>query len=178
MRSPNSLGRSSADGKSLTNGPSRRQSLGGADNFSKMASNGMLPKRSPSFQIRTSTLSSSGSSSILRHAKGTSKSFDGGTRALDRSKLISGGSGSPTFNLGQSCVGTKDIEIGNPDEKPSSSAGTETEDSVPGLLYDLLQKEVITLRKSGHEKDQSIKDKDDAIEVNVFFFFLLILCSY
>lgn len=160
LRSPNSLGRSSADGKSMSNGPSRRQSLGGADNFSKLAGNGILPKRSPSFQIR-----SSGSSSILRHAKGTSKSFDGGTRALDRSKLISNGSGSPTFNLGQSCA-SKDIEmIANPDEKPSGSSGTETEDTVPGLLYDLLQKEVIALRKAGYEKDQSIKDKDDAIEM-------------
>ncbi|KAK1423195.1 hypothetical protein QVD17_18490 [Tagetes erecta] len=149
LRSPNSIG------------PSRRQSLGGADNFSKLAaSNGILPKRSPSFQIR-----SSGSSSILKHAKGTSKSFDGGTRALDRSKLTSNGSDSPTFNLGQSCEGTKDIEIVNPDEKPSGSSGAETEDTVPGLLYDLLQKEVIALRKAGHEKDQSIKDKDDAIEM-------------
>ncbi|KAI3825407.1 hypothetical protein L1987_06890 [Smallanthus sonchifolius] len=149
LRSPNS------------NGTSRRQSLGGADNFSKLAaSNGILPKRSPSFQIR-----SSGSSSILRHAKGTSKSFDGGTRALDRNKLISNGSDSPTFNLGQSCEGTKDIEMINPDEKPSGSSETETEDTVPGLLYDLLQKEVIALRKAGHEKDQSIKDKDDAIEM-------------
>ncbi|XP_024994695.1 microtubule-associated protein 70-1-like [Cynara cardunculus var. scolymus] len=144
LRSPNSLA------------PSRRQSLGGADNFSKLASNGILPKRSPSFQIR-STLSS-GSSSVLRHAKGTSKSFDGGTRALDRSKLTSNGSGSPTFNL------AKEIEIPS-DEKPSGSSGTEIEDAVPGLLYDLLQKEVVALRKSGHEKDQSIKDKDDAIEM-------------
>ncbi|XP_071701671.1 microtubule-associated protein 70-2-like [Rutidosis leptorrhynchoides] len=160
LRSPNSLARSSSDVKGMSNGPSRRQSLGGADNFSKIASNGFLPKRS-SFQIR-----SSDSSSILRHAKGTSKSFDGGTRALERSKLMSNGSHSPTFNLvGQSCERTKDIEIGNSDEKPSGSLGTETEDSVPGVLYDLLQKEVVALRKAGYEKDQSIKDKDDAIEM-------------
>ncbi|XP_071696133.1 microtubule-associated protein 70-1-like [Rutidosis leptorrhynchoides] len=157
LRSPNSLARSSADGKGMSNGPSRRQSLGGADNFSKITSNGFLPKRSPSFQIR-----SSGSSSILRHAKGTSKSFDGGTRALDRSKLMSSGSGSPTFNLTQSREGPDEITI---DEKPSGLLGTETEDTVPGLLYDLLQKEVVALRKAGHEKDQSIKDKDDAIEM-------------
>lgn len=156
----------------MGNCPSRRQSLGGADNFSKIASNGFLPKRSPSFQIR-STLSS-GSSSILRHAKGTSKSFDGGTRALDRSKLMLNGSGSPTFNLGQSCEETKDTEIGNPDEKPSGLLGTEAEDTVPGLLYDLLQKEVVALRKAGHEKDQSIKDKDDAIEVHLMSSFLML----
>ncbi|KAI3744179.1 hypothetical protein L1987_57255 [Smallanthus sonchifolius] len=142
---------------------SRRQSLGGADNFAKLPSNGFLPKRSPSFQIR-STLPS-GSSSVLRHAKGTSKSFDGGTRSLDRGKLISSGGNSPTFNMEQSCDGSKDSEArdgsweDNPDEKP------ETEDTVPGLLYDLLQKEVIALRKSCHEKDQSLKDKDDAIEM-------------
>ncbi|CAI9277307.1 unnamed protein product [Lactuca saligna] len=156
LRSPNSLSlsRSSAP-MGMSNGASRRQSLGGADNFSKLSPN--LPKRSPSFQIR-----SSGSSSILRHAKGTSKSFDGGTRTLDRSKLISNGtsgSGSPTFNLGQTCEGTKDTEILH--EKPAASL----EDSVPGVLYDLLQKEVVSLRKAGYEKDQSIKDKDDAIEM-------------
>jgi hypothetical protein len=42
----------------------------------------------------------------------------------------------------------------------------DTEDSVPGVMYDLLQKEVVALRKAGHEKDQSLKDKDDAIEVD------------
>ncbi|KAJ7300259.1 hypothetical protein O6H91_21G066200 [Diphasiastrum complanatum] len=39
------------------------------------------------------------------------------------------------------------------------------EDSVSGFLYDMLQKEVISLRKLSHEKDQSLKDKDDAIEM-------------
>ncbi|MFS7967622.1 putative microtubule-associated protein [Helianthus anomalus] len=53
----------------------------------------------------------------------------------------------------------------NPDEKPSGSSGTETKDTVPGLLYYLLQKEVIALRKAGRKKDQIIKDKDDAIEM-------------
>ncbi|KAI3700078.1 hypothetical protein L2E82_44693 [Cichorium intybus] len=150
LRSPNSL-----SAKPTTNGSSRRQSLGGADNFSKLLPNGILPKRSPSFQIRSSSTSTS--SSILRHAKGTSKSFDGGTRVLDRTKLTSNGTGSPTFNHRE---GTKDTEV--PDEKP---CGSSTEDSVPGVLYDLLQKEVVSLRKAGHEKDQSIKDKDDAIEM-------------
>ncbi|KAF5777468.1 putative microtubule-associated protein [Helianthus annuus] len=152
IRSPNPIKRSNSfDGKSIINGPSRRQSLGGADNFTKLPSNG-LHKRSPSFQMRSAL--SAGSSSILKHAKGTSRSFDGGTRSVDRSKPISSGSNSPTFNL------TK-----TPDEKPSEFTGTEVEDTVPGLLYDLLQKEVISLRKSGHEKDQSLKDKDDAIEM-------------
>ncbi|KAI3696178.1 hypothetical protein L1987_79188 [Smallanthus sonchifolius] len=159
VRSPNPINRiGSSDGKSISNSPARRQSLGGADNFTKLPSNGFLHKRSPSFQMRSAL--SAGSSSILKHAKGTSKSFDGGTRSLDRSKLNSSGSNSPTFNLDQSHEKTQ-----TPDEKTSEFPGTESEDTVPGLLYDLLQKEVISLRKSGHEKDQSLKDKDDAIEM-------------
>ncbi|CAI9296656.1 unnamed protein product [Lactuca saligna] len=149
LRSPNPMNRiGSSDGKSMSNGgPSRRQSLGGGgDNFTKMPSNGFLHKRSPSFQMR-----SSGSSSVLKHAKGTSKSFDGGTRSIDRGKVGN--------IIGE---GKKDIET---PEKSSEFTGNESEDSVPGLLYDLLQKEVISLRRSGHEKDQSLKDKDDAIEM-------------
>ncbi|KAF3485284.1 hypothetical protein F2Q69_00054186 [Brassica cretica] len=42
---------------------------------------------------------------------------------------------------------------------------TRSEDSVPRVLYDVLQKEVVSLRKTSHEKDQSLKDKDDAIEM-------------
>ncbi|CAL5430567.1 unnamed protein product [Camellia sinensis] len=41
----------------------------------------------------------------------------------------------------------------------------DTEDTVPGLLYDLLQEELIALRKDGHEKKQGLKDKDDGIEM-------------
>jgi hypothetical protein len=106
----------------------------------------------------------------LKHAKGTSKSFDGGTRSLDRGKILLNGT-SPSFNISQSSEGTKEAEVngntwkGNPEEKPNDFLGVETEDTVPGLLYDLLQKEVVALRKAGHEKDQSLKDKDDAIEL-------------
>ena len=49
--------------------------------------------------------------------------------------------------------------------KPEAGSATFIEDPVPGVLYDLLQKEVVNLRKASHEKDQSLKDKDDAIEV-------------
>lgn len=169
LRSPNTAPRSS-DVRSSSNGPARRQSLGGADNISKLTSNGFLPKRSPSFQLR-----SSGSSSVLKHAKGTSKSFDGGSRSLDRSKVLLNGLG-PNFKQSQSCDGTKETETQSSTwkatqvEKPSDIQITETEDTVPGLLYDMLQKEVISLRKACHEKDQSLKDKDDAIEVGFILF--------
>ncbi|XP_015895395.1 microtubule-associated protein 70-1 [Ziziphus jujuba] len=159
---PNSNNRSTPEGRSISNGPSRRQSLGGADNISKLTSNGFLPKRTPSRSLSSST------SSVLKHAKGTSKSFDGGTRSLDRGKVLLNGT-SPSFSFNQSCDATKDSEAtnwkGNLDDKPNEFPTVDTEDSVPGVLYDLLQKEVVALRKAGHEKDQSLKDKDDAIEM-------------
>lgn len=178
LRSPGSSIRSTPDGRSSSNGLSRRQSLGGADNISKLTSNGFLPKRSPSFQLR-----SSGSSSVLKHAKGTSKSFDGGSRSLDRGKILLNGTG-PNFKQSHSFDVTKDSGPGkstwkeNQDEKPSDVQVTDTDDTVPGLLYDLLQKEVIVLRKAGHEKDQSLKDKDDAIEVDLIFFFFDLYLEY
>ncbi|KAL6982399.1 hypothetical protein U1Q18_046221 [Sarracenia purpurea var. burkii] len=169
LRLSNSYNRSTSEGKSVSNDPSRRQSLGGADNISKLTSNGFLPKRSPSFQLR-STLSS-GTSSMLKHARGTSKSFDGGTRSLDRGKILLSGTG-PNFNLSQSCEGMAEAEVNsnawkeNPEEKPNDFlAVVDTEHTVPGVLYDLLQREVIALRRAGNEKDQSLKDKDDAIEM-------------
>ncbi|CAA3015207.1 microtubule-associated protein 70-1-like [Olea europaea var. sylvestris] len=165
LRSPNTAIRNTPDGRNSSNGSSRRQSLGGAEHISKLTSNGFLPKRSPSFQLR-----SSGSNTVLKHAKSTSKSFDGGSRSLDRGKVLLNAIG-PNFKQSQSCDGAKDTEThtntwkGNQDEKPNDLQVTDTEDTVPGLLYDLLQKEVIALRKAGHEKDQSLKDKDDAIEM-------------
>ncbi|KAK8314444.1 hypothetical protein V6Z12_D01G172100 [Gossypium hirsutum] len=125
--SSNSLSRSTSDVRSMSNGPSRRQSL------------------------------------VLKHAKGTSKSFDGGTRSLERAKLLLNGTGSNT-SFNQPSDRTKESEAQN-DEKPTDFQPVHTEDNVPGVLYDLLQKEVIALRKAGHEKDQSLKDKDDAIEM-------------
>lgn len=155
--SSNGSGRSTSDGRSIGNGSSRRQSLGGADNISKLTSNGFISKRTPSSR-------SLSSSTVLKHAKGTSKSFDGGTRSLDRNKVLLNGS------LNQSIDATKDGDTpntwkGNLEDKPSEFQSTDTEDSVSGVFYDLLQKEVIALRKAGHEKDQSLKDKDDAIEI-------------
>lgn len=163
---------SSAEGRSMSNGPSRRQSLGGADNISKLTSNGFLSKRTPSSRSLTSS-----TSSVLKHAKGTSKSFDGGTRSLDRGKVLLNGSG-PNFSFNQSCDATKDGDTpnswkGTSDEKPAEFPTVDTENSVPGILYDLLQKEVVALRKAGHEKDQSLKDKDDAIEVRIFLLSVL-----
>ncbi|OVA12171.1 Microtubule-associated protein 70 [Macleaya cordata] len=167
LRGSSTSSRTTSEGRSVSNGRSRRQSLGGADNISKLTSNGFLSKRTPTSQLR-STLSS-GSSTILKHAKGTSKSFDGGTRSLDRGKLLPNGI-NLNHSLNKSSDATRDTDVnndlkGSTDEKPNEFPNVDSEDCVSGLLYDMLQKEVIALRKASHEKDQSLKDKDDAIEM-------------
>ncbi|KAL9252853.1 Microtubule-associated protein 70-2-like protein [Drosera capensis] len=163
LRGPaTSTNRTTPEGRSTSNG--RRQSLGGVENLAK--ANGFLPKRAPSLQSRSST---SNTSTMLRLAKGVSKSFDGGSRSLDRGKILLNGN-SPSYRLSEPSAEVKNNEATNsclatPDEKHNEFQPVDTEDSVPGLLYDLLQKEVIALRKSGQEKDQSLKDKDDAIDM-------------
>ncbi|KAF8107973.1 hypothetical protein N665_0116s0169 [Sinapis alba] len=156
--SSNTSTRNLSETRSMSNGPTRRQSLGGTDNLQKFPSNGSFSKKAPSFQMRHSL--SINSTSVLKNVKGTSKSFDGGTRSLDRGKALLNGPGNYSFNKASS-DDSKDSE-----EKPQSENHAATsEDSVPGVLYDLLQKEVVSLRKTSHEKDQSLKDKDDAIEM-------------
>ncbi|KAK8951320.1 Microtubule-associated protein 70-3 [Platanthera zijinensis] len=80
--SSGSVQRTNSEGKSVSNGSSCRQSLGGADNILKASPNGLLTRRTSSFQFRSPL--SSGSSTVLKHAKGTSKSFDGGSRVSCR----------------------------------------------------------------------------------------------
>lgn len=59
----------------------------------------------------------------------------------------------------------KASEVAQEKAESTAPAADSEIDTVSGVLYDMLQKEVITLRKAMHEKDQSLKDKDDAIEV-------------
>lgn len=158
--------------RSCSNGRSRRQSIGGAESLSRSPSNGFGPRKASVPQQRAPI--SSNTNTILKHAKGTSKSFDGGRsieciRSLDRNKSFTNG-----FEGHQSTG--KDNEVSrntesqdtwkdNSDNKPPEFVEVGQDDTVSGLLYDMLQKEVIALRKASHEKDQSLKDKDDAIEM-------------
>ncbi|KAL5211716.1 hypothetical protein ABZP36_022563 [Zizania latifolia] len=164
LRGPPSGSSRPTEGKTISNGPSRRLSLGGADNMSKISLNGMLARRSPSFNSRSSL--STSSSLVIKHAKGTSRSFDGGTRSLDRGKVLVNG----PHLLNRSTDAVRDCETtddwkSNTEEKSNETTDSNTSDMVSGVLYDMLQKEVVSLRKACHEKDQSLKDKDDAIEM-------------
>lgn len=150
--------------KSGMNGSSRRQSIGGAEDASRLVVNGFNNKRRTS----TSQLRGSISSSVLmRNAKSTSKSFDGGRPAdntPNRSKLFSNGFSEHHKQMLPVSRGEPQEALKeNVDLKNEVTEGAE--DLVSGVLYDMLQKEVIALRKASHEKDQSLKDKDDAIEM-------------
>ncbi|KAF5771714.1 putative microtubule-associated protein [Helianthus annuus] len=48
------------------------------------------------------------------------------------------------------------------DEKDKSKS--KSEDFVSGMLYDMLQKEVLNLQKACHQKDQNLKEKENTIE--------------
>ncbi|WZZ10569.1 hypothetical protein YC2023_096490 [Brassica napus] len=159
--------RNTSETRTMSSGPSRRQSLGGSENLQRFPSNGALSKKAPASQMRHSL--SINSTSMLKNSKGTSTSFDGGTRSLDRGKALLNGPGNYSFNKAsdeskepEPATGWKDS---SEEKTQSENTPAASEDSVPGVLYDLLQKEVVSLRKASHEKDQSLKDKDDAIEM-------------
>ena len=153
---------------------SRRQSICGVENTSKTAAN---RRRTSSSHIK----SSASNSFMLQNMKLTSRSLDGGRPdgSVSRNKFL--------------LNGLEDLEnkVASPsvEEMASTSINTAqkidyktevtegTEDTVSSLLYDMLQKEVIALRKASHEKDQSLKDKDDAIEVyNLINHKILLVC--
>lgn len=159
---PNSTTRALSQGRSMSNGTSRRQSLGGSENLSRPSLNGFLSRQvklSESTQIISA-------SSLLKQANNFSNSFDGDTRMTNGDKTDSNEKEIARTHSKE----TPNNRIMSPCENGDASILTEkskseTEDYVSGLLYDMLQKEVITLRRACHEKAQSLKDKDDAIEV-------------
>lgn len=164
--SPNGFSRTPKGERSIRNGHLRRQSLGGVENLSRATSNGFLSKKTNS---QCGSFQSIKASALLQHATISSGSFDGGSRSVDRDKLVT----NPT----EKYDGLPDAgdQIHSKMIKPHEENGfsidktkTEQDDCVSGMLYDMIQKEVLTLRKVCREKDQSLKDKDDAIEVRNF----------
>ncbi|PON34393.1 Microtubule-associated protein [Parasponia andersonii] len=167
LKASNGGFRTASEARSISNVRSRRQSLGGADNFSRLASNGYLSKRISNPQVGAQR--SNSSASLLKNANISSKSFDGGSRSLERDNLTP----DATLKDNAPSIASDQIEITETNGRQDGSANvtlignsrTEHEDYVSGVLYDMLQKEVVTLTKACHEKDQTLKDKDDAIEM-------------
>ncbi|XP_021621713.1 microtubule-associated protein 70-1 [Manihot esculenta] len=166
LKASNGNSRATFEGRNVCSGQSRRQSFGGAENFSRSSSNGYLSRKAS--HLQAGSLRSNNTATLLRHAKASSRSFDGGNGSVDAVKLIpenmsADNAVTSTSNQTQNSetVVCEQPANGLPMEKSKS----EHEDCVSGILYDMLQKEVMTLRKASQEKDQSLKDKDDAIEM-------------
>uniref|UniRef100_A0A7N2MZR6 Uncharacterized protein n=1 Tax=Quercus lobata TaxID=97700 RepID=A0A7N2MZR6_QUELO len=56
LKTSNGNTRIASEGRTISNGSSRRQSLGGAENFSKSSSNGMVRRRRVSLTFEMSSL--------------------------------------------------------------------------------------------------------------------------
>lgn len=154
--------------RGISTGVSRRQSLGGAE-LTRQTSNGYLSRRNTN--SHTGSLQSNSASALLKTTKISSRSFDGGSRSLERDKLVQ----DVVVKNNSTKIVSGEIQFSEttaPYEENEDGIGiektkTEQEDLVSGALYDMLQKEVITLRKACNEKDVTLKDKDDAIEVKI-----------
>ncbi len=154
--------------RSASNGPTRRPSTG-SEEGSRVLANGSRRQRSAGSQLKASVATTT----LLRNGRMTSKSFDGG-RPLDSSasnRLRAFSNGFEELHSGRTNAveATNNLEGGDlPREKAGVEVFNSAADTVSGFMYDMLQKEVVALRKSSHEKDQSLKDKDDALEVSNF----------
>ncbi|GMP97794.1 hypothetical protein CsSME_00045913 [Camellia sinensis var. sinensis] len=165
----NGISRTPSKGRGISNGHSRRQSLGGVvENLSRTPSNGFLSTKTNG---QSGSFRSNSASALLKHAKISTRSFDGGSKSVDRDKSvpntiekddrpIDAGDHIQSSEMFYSHEGN-----GNGNGITIDKTKIEHEDYVSGMLYDMLQKDIITLRKACHEKDQSLKDKDDAIEM-------------
>ncbi|KAI5317544.1 hypothetical protein L3X38_037251 [Prunus dulcis] len=133
FKASNGKFRPSSDARIISNGPSRGQSLGGAENFSRASSNGYLSRTKSN--LKSGFNRSNTATAILKQAKSSSRSFDGGSRLLDGDKLVPDATGKDNTNSARDQTRMRQL------------------------------KEVVSLRKACHEKDQTLKDKDDAIEM-------------
>ncbi|KAL3632567.1 hypothetical protein CASFOL_025551 [Castilleja foliolosa] len=148
----NGTNRASSQVRSMSNGTSRRQSHGGLENLPIPSSNGFVSRK----------VKLPGAPQINRSSIYGSYTLTNGDKvvpdAKDSGSELSNGKATPNngvINQGKNGNGVILAE----------KLSNENEDSVSGVLYDMLQKEVISMRKACHEKDQTLKDKDDAIEM-------------
>ncbi|KAJ1404241.1 Microtubule-associated protein 70 [Sesbania bispinosa] len=155
------------DGRNMASGPSRRQSIGGAEILSGSYSNGYLSRKSSSSISKSGSARSNSAIVLLKHAKLSSRSFDGGSRSLERERPTSVANERDNMPTKTNDQTTKTVTTHTESANGTAIEKTraDNEDYVSGMLYDMLQKEVISLRKACQEKDQTLKDKDDAIEM-------------
>lgn len=130
----------------------------------------VLEERMRSTPTKVIPRTSSSSSRSVSHGRTRRQSF-GGVDAMPKPSLNGflerkPNTNTPSFSLKKGTnLPTSGQETKNVDGHHQDHAKLDKEDYVSGTLYDMLQKEVISLRKVCKEKDQMVKDKDDAIEM-------------
>nr|XP_015894907.2 microtubule-associated protein 70-2-like [Ziziphus jujuba var. spinosa] len=142
LKASNGSSQTVSESRSISNGHSRRQSLGAAEN-SRLSPNGYTSRKIASPQL------------VAQHSN-SAKPTPGATEK-DNAPTIDRDDSQMAETIGRYEASTV--------ETPIKNSKAEHEDYVSGMLYDMLQKEVVSLRKACHEKDQILKDKDDAIEL-------------
>lgn len=168
--SSNCTTHSTPQGGSVCNGISRRQSFGGVESLSKPPYGISLKKT----KVQSRSFRTNSSSALLEQSKLSSTLFGSSSRSLDGENTLTYENGidnrfTNSSDHRHSNEMVRIHENGDVNETGNLNAADkaegENEDYVSGMLYDMLQKEVITLRKACQEKDQSLKDKDDSIEM-------------
>ncbi|KAI5317571.1 hypothetical protein L3X38_037278 [Prunus dulcis] len=96
----------------------RFKSLGGAENFSRASFNGYLSRTKSNLQSGFNR--SNTATAILKQAKSSSRSFDGGSRLLDRDKLVPDATGKDNTNSASDQT-QMDETIGRHEERENGS---------------------------------------------------------
>ncbi|XP_017249135.1 microtubule-associated protein 70-2 isoform X1 [Daucus carota subsp. sativus] len=151
--------------KRMTNGPSRRQSMGGAENLSRSPSNGFSLRRT---NCQTGSVQVNAATALLRQSK-VSPVFEDGSRSVEQKKLVQDANDPDNGRItDDECIQNGILSCifeENENWRTESGKLQKNEDCVSGVLYDMLQKEVITMRKACLKKDQGLKEKDNTIEM-------------
>lgn len=140
--------------RTISNRLSRSRSVNGSDSL-------LSPRKNKNHNQKPS-LPSPRSSVLLSKATSASKSFDGAISSVENS---------PISKSNSDCDSTNG-SIGEENESKEETSVTDkfTNDEVVSVVfYDFLQKEVISLRKTFLEKEQCLRDKDNSIEVTIYF---------
>ncbi|KAJ0621716.1 putative microtubule-associated protein [Helianthus annuus] len=86
-------------------------------------------------------------------------------RFSSRNLLKNGGISSKVYDCSKLVDSGKLFSNGDDHADEKDKSKSKPEDFVSGMLYDMLQKEVLNLQKACHLKDQNLEEKDNTIEI-------------
>ncbi|KAJ3669574.1 hypothetical protein LUZ60_011524 [Juncus effusus] len=142
----------------MPKGLSRSKSINGSDFLSS-------PSQNKNDNQRPSLPSPKSQRIILKRGKEASKSFDGAISSDEKCPNLNSNSNSNSKS-NSDCDSSNGSVVGEEtDLKLEREEKVSSDDFVSIVFYDVLQREVIALRKSCLERDQCLKDKEISIEI-------------